>query len=376
MITSRVFARVGLLGNPSDGYGGACLSLSLANFYAEVRAAARKTQITLQPILPPAAAICSAIHPAACRYCVQVTLAPSSSVEFAPNPDSDPSSFPSLSAFAAHIAGSGYYGGLRLVMATAKRFAGYCAQHSIALDPSRGFALSYTTNIPRQRGLSGSSALACATLNCLLEHYNVSGCIPVEDRPALALAAEQELGIAGGLQDRVAQIYGGLVFMDFSAPERPVFESLDPGLLPQLHLVYRQAPSGKDSGGVHTDLKRRWEQRMPELQEIMRELADLARRGRETLMRGVDMQALAGLMRRNFELRLELFGVTALGSDDLGMIIVAESVKAAAKFAGSGGALVCLCPDGDAQAERLKTACSAAGLVCAPVEVGPVLHKA
>ena len=35
-ITSRVYSRIGLLGNPSDGFQGACLSLSLANFWAEV----------------------------------------------------------------------------------------------------------------------------------------------------------------------------------------------------------------------------------------------------------------------------------------------------------------------------------------------------
>ena len=35
-IHSRVFSRVGLLGNPSDGFGGRCISFSLANFSAEV----------------------------------------------------------------------------------------------------------------------------------------------------------------------------------------------------------------------------------------------------------------------------------------------------------------------------------------------------
>ena len=39
--------------------------------------------------------------------------------------------------------------------------------------------------------------------------------IPVLQRPGLALAAEQELGIAAGLQDRVVQTFGGLVYMDF-----------------------------------------------------------------------------------------------------------------------------------------------------------------
>lgn len=36
LITSRVHARVGLLGNPSDGYNGQTISFALANFWAEV----------------------------------------------------------------------------------------------------------------------------------------------------------------------------------------------------------------------------------------------------------------------------------------------------------------------------------------------------
>ncbi len=34
-------------------------------------------------------------------------------------------------------------------------------------------------------------------------------------RPNLVLAAEEELGITAGLQDRVVQVYGGVVYMDF-----------------------------------------------------------------------------------------------------------------------------------------------------------------
>ena len=36
-IVRRVYARIGLLGNPSDGFFGKTISLSLQNFYAEVR---------------------------------------------------------------------------------------------------------------------------------------------------------------------------------------------------------------------------------------------------------------------------------------------------------------------------------------------------
>lgn len=64
-----------------------------------------------------------------------------------------------------------------------------------------------------QAGLSGSSAIVCAALSCLLDFYNVRHLIKVEIRPHLILSAEKELGIVAGLQDRVAQVYGGLVYM-------------------------------------------------------------------------------------------------------------------------------------------------------------------
>lgn len=64
-----------------------------------------------------------------------------------------------------------------------------------------------------QTGLSGSSAIVCAALSCLLDFYMVRHLIKVEVRPNLVLNAEKELGIVAGLQDRVAQVYGGLVYM-------------------------------------------------------------------------------------------------------------------------------------------------------------------
>ena len=35
-VVKRAFARIGLLGNPSDGYNGKTISVSVANFWAEV----------------------------------------------------------------------------------------------------------------------------------------------------------------------------------------------------------------------------------------------------------------------------------------------------------------------------------------------------
>lgn len=49
-----------------------------------------------------------------------------------------------------------------------------------------------------------------------------------------------------------------------------------------------------------------------------------------------------------------MFGDAALGDTNLSMIATARSVGAAAKFTGSGGAIVALCPDGHQQEQQLQ----------------------
>lgn len=57
--------------------------------------------------------------------------------------------------------------------AICKIFLEACEKRQIRLPAEKNFTLSYETNIPRQAGLSGSSAIVCAALNCLLEFYGV-----------------------------------------------------------------------------------------------------------------------------------------------------------------------------------------------------------
>ena len=54
-----------------------------------------------------------------------------------------------------------------------------CEERGLEHCLNRNFTLSYDTTIPRQAGLSGSSAIVCAALNCLLEFYGVGDrCAP------------------------------------------------------------------------------------------------------------------------------------------------------------------------------------------------------
>ncbi len=59
------------------------------------------------------------------------------------------------------------------LQATCKRFWEFCAQRGVELAPA-AFNMGYETCIPRQAGLSGSSAIVCAALSCLLDFYGVA----------------------------------------------------------------------------------------------------------------------------------------------------------------------------------------------------------
>ncbi|GJN31658.1 hypothetical protein PR202_gb20080 [Eleusine coracana subsp. coracana] len=286
VVERRAYARVGLLGNPSDVYGGRALSFTIANFSATVR------------------------------------LCPSPELLIQPHPHHDLVAFPSL---------------------------------------------------PTLAGLSGSSAIVCAALSCLLDFYNVGHLIKVEIRPNLILDAEKELGIVAGLQDRVAQVYGGLVYMDFSKEHMDklghgIYTPLDVNLLPPLYLIYAENPS--DSGKVHSTVKQRWLNGEEFIISSMKEVAQLALDGHKALLQK-NYSELARLMNRNFDLRRQMFGDDVLGSVNIKMVEVARSVGASSKFTGSGGAVVVLCPDGDAQVELLHKACQEAGFVIQKIEAFP-----
>ncbi|TXG54737.1 hypothetical protein EZV62_019993 [Acer yangbiense] len=336
IIEHKVYARVGLLGNPSDVYFGRTISFTLGNFWTTVR------------------------------------LQPSDDLVIKPHPFHDLVIFQSLDHLVNRLQNEGYYGGVRLLMAICKVFNNYCSDNNILLH-NRNFTLSYDTNIPRQTGLSGSSAIVCAALNCLLDYYKVRPLVKVEIRPNLVLRAEKELGIVAGLQDRVAQVYGGLVSMDFSKEHMDkmghgIYTPMDINLLPPLHLIYAENPS--DSGKVHSTVRQRWLDGDEFIVSSMKEVANIAAEGQAVILER-NYSKLVELMNRNFDLRRSMFGDEALGALNIEMVEVARRVGAASKFTGSGGAVVAFCPDGQSQVQLLEDACRKAGFSIKPIKIIP-----
>ena len=304
LIRKNAYARAGLIGNPSDGYYGKTLALVVRNFRA------------------------------------QVTLYEWDQIEVVPSHD-DRSRFESVDELVCDVGLHGYYGGIRLVKATIKRFVDYCRREGHRLH-GRNFSVRYESNVPRQVGLAGSSAIIVATLRCLMEFYDVE--ISRQVQASLALTVEtEELGIAAGLQDRVVQTHEGLVYMDFSRQrirelcgfECGVYEPLDPGLLPPLYVAYKTDVS-QPTEVVHGNLRARFEQGEPAVVETMNRLAELADQAREAILAG-DSESLGRLIDANFELRRS---ICRLPARQIEMIECARRAGATAKFAGSGGAIV------------------------------------
>jgi len=313
-VRTKTYARVGLMGNPSDGFNGKTLATTVSNFWASVE------------------------------------LWESEQLRLLPHPLYDPSSFSGLADL--HFIGrrEGYYGGTRLLMATCKKFQELCTSSGIAL-PRKNFTARYDTNVPRQVGLAGSSAIVASLFKALMQFYDLTAeHIPLERQPSFILSVEQELGIQAGLQDRVVQVYEGLVYMDFDAAimeerghgkyermPRRHFEWLSS--LP-LFLAYESDPS--DSGKIHSNIRARWDAKDPEVLQAMGHFAELAVQAR-TVIEAHDHAKLCDLMNENFDTRRKLYGDACLGSNNLRMIDICRSCGAAAKFPGSGGAVLGLC---------------------------------
>ena len=301
VIRARSFARAGLLGNPSDGYFGKTISFSFTEF------------------------------------CVDLRLTESARLRFVPG-EVDDATFDSPRQLVRDLRLYGYYGGIRMLKAVSKLFFEYCEEHGIGIADAN-FTAEYKINIPRLVGLSGSSAICSAMLKALMEFYGVE--IPLEEQPTLIMCAERdELGIACGLQDRVAQIYNGLTFMDL---ERSLVEStghgryerLDPKKVPNLYIAY-DPRRAEESGKAHKKVKKLFQQQNHDVMAAMSEFADIAQQGRDALVAG-QFGKLPALVNANFDLRDKIFNVA---EENRHMVMVARSAGASAKFAGSGGAIV------------------------------------
>ena len=301
MIETYAYARAGLLGNPSDGYYGKTIALVVRNFRA------------------------------------RVLLYPSARLEIKPS-KADMPIFENLDDLYNTTRWRGYYGGIRIIQALIVRFLDYCRQHG---DRTRQpqFHARIRDDHPAAPGHGGSSSIITAALRALCQYFDVE--IPLPIQAKLILETEtRELGVPAGPQDRVIQVYEGLVYMDF---DRELMESqgygryepMDPRLLPNLYLAYRTSLS-EGTEVFHNNVRQRWLSRDAQVIQAMKTWAGYAEEGRQALLSG-DETTLKRLIDANFDLRMTIYNIS---EGNLDLVNTARRVGATANFAGSGGAIV------------------------------------
>ncbi|MGH0033475.1 MAG: mevalonate kinase family protein [Myxococcota bacterium] len=299
-VTGRAYARAGLLGNPSDVYRGKAIAISVGNFGAEV------------------------------------TLASADRFALVPGP-AEALEFPSALDAWERLARVGCDDGLRLLRAAHRRFTLRFPRLTELSrdDPRLLFHMHYASDVPRQVGLSGSSAIVIAALRALAEWFEVE--IPPFELAEMALAAEvEDLGITAGPMDRVIQAYEGVVAMDFDEPRTPDhYRPLDPETLPPLFVTWDPRP-GEASNVVHSDVRLRWLKGDPEVRQAMDSFPALVDEGLACLERR-DLDGFRACMDRNFDTRASIWKLSAR---DLEMIEIGRRCGAAVKMCGSGGAVV------------------------------------
>ena len=301
MIETRAYARAGLLGNPSDGYYGKTISISVRNFGASI------------------------------------TLHESPELQIEPQTQ-DSNVFKNIFHLRDTISTLGYHGGIPLVKAAIKKFVEYCENERIRLS-NQNFTIRYRTTIPRQVGVAGASAMVVATMRALMQFYKVE--IPQPLLPTLALKAEvEELGITAGLQDRVIQCYEGCVYMDFSrdlvdGQGYGYYEPIDPRLLPKLYIAYKTDLS-KVSGKVLNNIRQRWEQGDAHVVGTLQNIAGVAEEGKDVI-KTQNYDRLQELVNQNLDYRAEIMTIT---ERNRAMITTARACGASASFTGSGGSII------------------------------------
>jgi glucuronokinase len=303
---ARVPARVGLVGNPSDGHGGAVLAAIVDAWVAEVVATTVPDVVRLRS-----------------RSAGDVEW--SSRAALVADADARRTDAPHGIVLAALAALDDHLdGGLP------------------------GVEVTWSSGVPRSVGLAGSSAIAVA----VIEAVGALAGGPVDPRRVAALALEAEvrwMGIPAGWQDRIVQAHRGAVLVDAGDMSTSIDGRAVPAVrrLPgfTLDAVIGWRPADRESSGAyHGALRQRATDRA--VADGMLQLGDLARRA-ATSVAGGDVAGLRQLVDSSWRTRC---GSAPLKPHHAQLVEAVRSTGVVATSPGSGGSVVALPADASAAA--------------------------
>lgn len=201
--------------------------------------------------------------------------------------------------------------------------------------------ITINTDIPVQAGLSGSTAVLSAVLSAVAAHmgYKYHKYHLAELNRVIEL---HYMKCHCGYQDAYMTTFGGLNYLDFRGKEYykelddEIYATVEPlnGHISELPFVIAHTGIKHHSGSFHKPLRERWLDGESEVVNAYNDIAQLAREGKKALL-NKDWDSLGYLMNKNHELQDSL---TDSGEQNNHMIKLAkENGALAAKLAGAGG---------------------------------------
>ena len=231
--------------------------------------------------------------------------------------------------------------------------------------PPRGCRIRYRSEIPMRSGMAGSTALVVAMLQALhawrarpLDSYRLA-----ERARTIEL---NHLKVVCGYQDAYMCAFGGLNYMDFRgkhfyrSEEAEVFATVEPLESYVSALPFMLAHTGvrHDSGGVHRPIRERWLEGETRVVEAYERITEIARAGKKALLLQ-DWKTLGSLMNENHALQRDLGGSGEANERLIAAAVAVGAPGAKLAGAGGGGTIIALWPGEDTT--PLESALRAAG---------------
>lgn len=231
--------------------------------------------------------------------------------------------------------------------------------------PRLACCVEYESEIPLRSGMAGSTALVVALLKGLLAWQ---GKFP--NSYQLAERARyielNHLKVVCGYQDAYMCTFGGLNYMDFRGKqfyreaEAELLATIEPlaTYVGRLPFVLGFTGVQHSSGAVHKPIRERWLEEEPEVVAGYERITEIARMSKKALLLE-DWELLGQLMNENHAIQRDLGGSGEANERLIAAALEAGALGAKLAGAGDGGTIIALWPDDDASA--LEEALYAAG---------------
>ena len=216
--------------------------------------------------------------------------------------------------------------------------------------PPLACRVEYESEIPLHSGMAGSTALLAALLRGLLAWQGQN--VQLHHLAERVRYVELNfLKVVCGYQDAYMCTFGGLNFMDFRGKqfyrraEAELYATIEPLAAYVSRLPFVLAFTGVEhaSSAVHTPIRERWLEGEAEVVEGYRRITEIARSGKKALIME-DWPALGRLMNDNHAIQRALGGSGESNERLLSAALSAGALGAKLAGAGDGGTIIALWP--------------------------------